>query len=77
MNDHIQQIVATQLTENQAQVFILHHHHHMSFRAIAHHLGLARTTVTDRYDAACRNLQTNGVRFTPAGDPYHEETPTR
>ena len=74
MNDHIRQLVTDTLTENQAQVFILHHHHHMSFRSIATHLALARTTVTDRYDAACRKLQTHGVRFTPAGDPYLEET---
>jgi DNA-directed RNA polymerase specialized sigma24 family protein len=64
------------LSDKQADVFYLHHKDGLSFRQIANHLDLARTTVTDRYDNACRTLRRHGVRFTPDGRPYLEETTT-
>jgi hypothetical protein len=64
------------LTAKQYAVFELHHKHKMTFRQIAIHLDLARTTVTDRYDNACRTLRRHGVRFTPDGSPYLEEHTT-
>jgi len=60
------------LTDKQLAVWNLHHHHGMSFRAIATHLDLSRTTVTDRYDNACRTLRRHGVTFTPDGHPHLE-----
>jgi len=74
VTDPIRQLAQTVLTAHQHQVWTLHQHDHMSFRAIAAHLDLARTTVTDRYDNACRTLRKHGVRFTPDGRPYLEET---
>jgi hypothetical protein len=62
------------LTSKQLQVWELHAIRGMSFRAIALHLDLGRTTTTDRYDNACRTLRRHGVRFTPEGRPYLEET---
>ena len=44
-----------------------------SQRQTAYRLDLSRTTVTDRYDAACRTLRKHGVRFTPDGRPYLEK----
>ena len=61
------------LTPNQLAVLNLWHTG-MSQRAIAHHLGLSRTTIVDRYDAACLRLHRAGVKFTPDGRPYLEET---
>ena len=69
----ILELATRQLTAAQHDVWTLRHQHHMSFRAIALHLDLARTTVTDRYDNACRTLRRHGVRFTPDGRPYLEE----
>jgi hypothetical protein len=60
------------LTQKQLAVFELHTLRGMSFRAIAIHLDLGRTTTTDRYDNACRTLRRHGVRFTPEGRPYLE-----
>jgi len=73
MNDPVARIASLQLTTAQHEVWTLRHQHHMSFRHIALHLDLARTTVTDRYDNACRTLRRHGVRFTPDGKPYLEE----
>jgi hypothetical protein len=64
------------LTDKQLDVWLLVHDGRMSLRAISTHLDLARTTVTDRYDNACRTLRRHGVRFTPDGRPYLEETTT-
>jgi DNA-directed RNA polymerase specialized sigma24 family protein len=69
-------LALAQLTPAQHDVWELRHGYDMSFRAIALHLDLARTTVTDRYDNACRTLRRHGVRFTPDGRPYLEETTT-
>ena len=69
----ITELAQQTLTPGQLAVFQLWHHGH-SQRAIAHQLGLARTTVIDRYDAACRNLHRAGVRFDASGRPYLEET---
>jgi hypothetical protein len=69
-------IARTQLTDKQLAVWLLIHDSGMSLRATAIHLDLARTTVTDRYDNACRTLRRHGVRFTPDGRPYLEEQQT-
>ena len=68
-------IAQRELTANQLTVFNLWHTG-MSQRAIAHHLGLSRTTIVDRYDAACLRLHRAGVKFTPDGRPYLEEQTT-
>ena len=70
---NIHQLATQHLTPGQLAVFELWHTG-MSQRAIALHLGLARTTIVDRYDAACLRLHRHGVRFTPDGRPYLEET---
>lgn len=74
MTDPIRQIVNQHLTRNQAIVFELHHHTGWSIRHISVHLGISRSATIDRYDNACRKLHHHGVRFTPDGDPYLEET---
>ena len=74
IDPRITDLARAKLTEKQLAVFELHHHHGMSFRHIATHLDLGRTTTTDRYDNACRTLRRHGVRFTPEGRPYLEET---
>lgn len=63
-----------QLTPKQLTVWLLIHDAGMSMRGAATHLDIARTTATDRYDNACRTLRKHGVRFTPDGRPYLEET---
>lgn len=67
-------LIEQHLTFKQAVVFELHHRTGMSIRAIAVHLGIARSSAVDRYDAACLHLHRQGVRFTPDGHPYLEET---
>ena len=47
----------------------------MSQRAIAYHLDLSRTTITDTLDAAWRKLRQHGIHVTPDGHPYLEENP--
>lgn len=76
IDGRISTLAAQELPPKQYEVWSLHHHHGMSFRTIANHLDLARTTTTDRYDNACRTLRRHGVRFTPDGRPYLEETTT-
>jgi len=71
--DKLRVLVLKHLTDKQREVWEYHHWHGYSFRTIALHLDLSRTTVTDRYDAACRTLRKHGVRFTPDGRPYLEE----
>jgi len=73
IDPNVHQIARDQLTPNQLAVFELWHRP-MSQRAIALHLGLSRTTIVDRYDAACLRLHRAGVKFTPDGRPYLEET---
>ena len=73
-NDKIGVLALKHLTAKQLEVWTYHHHHGYSFRSVAIHLDLSRTTVTDRYDNACRTLRRHGVRFTPDGRPYLEET---
>ena len=60
------------LTDKQLAVWQLHTQRGMSFRAIAIHLDLGRTTITDRYDNACRTLRRHGVTFTADGHPHLE-----
>ena len=67
-------LATSALTSKQLQVWDLHARRGMSFRAIATHLDLSRTTVTDRYDNACRTLRRHVVTFTPDGHPHLEET---
>ena len=74
IDPRITDLARAHLTEKQIQVWELHAIRGMSFRAIALHLDLGRTTTTDRYDNACRTLRRHGVRFTPEGRPYLEET---
>jgi len=74
IDPRITDLAAKVLSENQLAVWELHHRRGMSFRAIANHLDLARTTTTDRYDNACRTLRRHGVTFTPDGHPHLEET---
>ena len=74
IDPRILDLAATHLTAKQHEVWNLHHHLGMSFRAISIHLDIARSTTTDRYDNACRTLRRHGVRFTPDGQPYLEET---
>ena len=74
IDPRITDLAAQHLTTKQLQVWELHAIRGMSFRAIALHLDLGRTTTTDRYDNACRTLRRHGVRFTPEGRPYLEET---
>lgn len=71
----IHELAAQTLTPGQLDVFQLWHTG-LSQRAIALHLGLARTTIVDRYDAACLRLHRAGVRFDASGRPYLEETTT-
>jgi len=68
----VRNIAQAHLTLGQFQVFE-RWHTGMSQRAIALDLDLARTTIVDRYDNACRTLRKHGVRFTPDGRPYLEE----
>lgn len=70
----ILQLVDQHLYPRQREVWKLVTIHDMSFRAIAIRLDLNRTGVSDAYDAACRRLRKHGVRFTPDGRPYLEET---
>ena len=67
------EIAQRELTPNQLAVFQLWHTG-MSQRAIALQLHLARSTIVDRYDAACLRLHRAGVRFHPDGRPYLKET---
>lgn len=73
MNPAIITLARSVLTPKQLEVWQLHHQHHMSFRAIAIRLDISRTTVTDRYDNACRALRKAGVTVTPDGTHYHQE----
>jgi DNA-binding NarL/FixJ family response regulator len=75
IDPRILELATSNLTPGQLEVFRLWHTG-MSQRAIAHHLGLARSTIVDRYDAACLRLHRQGVRFTPAGQPYLKEHTT-
>ena len=61
------------LNDNQRQVFLWHLRDGIPLRTIATSLDLARTTVSDRFDAACRIMRAHGVRFTPDGLPYMED----
>ena len=70
MNPAIQDIAARELTRRQHTIWQLHHQTGFSFRRIAIHLDLSRTTVTDHYDAACRKLRAHGVHVTPDGTHY-------
>lgn len=67
-------IARNTLTDKQLDVWLLVHDGGMSIRGTALHLGLHRSTAVDRYDAACLNLHRAGVKFTPDGRPYLEET---
>ena len=66
-------IAASTLTTKQLIVWEMHHRDGMSFRAIAITTDLARTTVTDRYDGACRTLRKHGIMVAPDGRPYLAE----
>jgi DNA-directed RNA polymerase specialized sigma24 family protein len=61
------------LTDRQRQVFMWHCRDGRSFRDIAAAEDVARSTVTDAFDAACRKLRKQGVQFTKDGRPYLED----
>lgn len=66
-------IAVKHLTEPQYDVWSRHHVYGQPFRRISVELDLARSTITDRYDSACRTMRRHGVQFTPDGQPYLEE----
>lgn len=72
MIDPVDALALQVLTDKQFDVWN-RHRRGASIRTIALQLGLARTTIVDRYDAACLRLHRAGVRFTPDGRPYLEE----
>ena len=74
-NPRMTQLAKQHLTPKQLDVWLLLTGG-CSQRQTSYRLDLSRTTVTDRYDAACRTLRKHGVRFTPDGRPYLEETTT-
>ena len=74
MTEDILELAAQKLTPKQLEAFQLIHRHGLSQRAAATHLGISRTTLVDRYDAAVMHMHRAGVRFTPDGQPYLEVT---
>jgi len=70
----IREIARRELTPRQLAVWESHLVHGYSFRLISLHLDISRTTVTDHYDAACRKLRAHGIRVTPDGTHYLEES---
>lgn len=76
IDPNVLDLARAHLTAKQLAVWLLIHDSGASMRSAALHLDIARTTATDRYDNACRTLRRHGVRFTPDGQPYLEETTT-
>ncbi len=74
IDPQIVQLAEQHCYPRQLQVWKLHHQHRMSFRAIALHLGISRTTVTDSYDGACARLLKVGVHIDASGNPHLKET---
>ena len=74
MTDDILELATSRLTAKQLEAFYCIHRYGLSQRAAATHLGISRTTLVDRYDAAVHHLARAGVRFTPDGRPYLEVT---
>jgi DNA-directed RNA polymerase specialized sigma24 family protein len=74
VDPEIRVLCVEHLTVKQIEVWTRIVENGWSIRQTASHLDLARTTVTDRFDAACRTLRRHGVRFTQDGTPYLEET---
>jgi DNA-directed RNA polymerase specialized sigma24 family protein len=68
------ELATAKLTPKQIEVWNLIYVEGYTQRACSDRLDLARTTVTDRLDAANRTLRRCGVRFTQDGTPYLEET---
>ena len=62
------------LTDLQRRIFLWVARDGRSFREIAAKEDMARTHVTDTFDAACKKLRKHGVKFTPTdGQPYMED----
>ena len=74
MTDDVLELAASRLTAKQLEAFYCIHRYGLSQRAAATHLGISRTTLVDRYDAAVMHMHRAGVRFTPDGRPYLEVT---
>jgi len=74
MTDDILELATSTLTPKQFDAFYCIHRYGLSQRAAATHLGITRSTLVDRYDAALHHLHRVGVRFTPDGRPYLEAT---
>jgi DNA-directed RNA polymerase specialized sigma24 family protein len=72
--DAVLELATARLTPKQIEVWNLIYVEGYTQRACSYRLDLARTTVTDRLDAANRTLRRCGVRFTQDGTPYLEET---
>ena len=68
----ITELAQAHLTENQYTAWN-YHIHGMSTRAIAYRMDTARTTTSDRIDAAWRKLRQHGITVTPDGQPHLEE----
>ncbi len=69
----ISKLAAEHLTDSQRRVFLWVTRDGRKFRNIAASEDVSRTTITDRYDAACRKLRKHGVDFTKDGRPYMKE----
>ena len=72
MTDDIIELATSTLTAKQFDAFYCIHRYGLSQRAAATHLGITRSTLVDRYDAAVLHMHRAGVRFTPDGRPYLE-----
>jgi len=68
----ILELARQMLTPKQYRAFELIHIHGMSLRAAAIYDREHRTTMIDRYDAACLNLERAGIRIDASGRPYLE-----
>jgi predicted DNA-binding protein YlxM (UPF0122 family) len=69
----ISKLAAEHLTDRQRQVFNWHLRDGRSFRDIAASEDVARSTVTDAFDSACRKLRKYGVQFTQDNRAYLED----
>jgi hypothetical protein len=74
VDGRILEIAKNTLTAKQYRAFELVHVHGMKLRQAALYDREHRTTMVDRYDAACLNLERAGVKINASNVPYLEET---
>ena len=74
IDPRILELANQHLTPLQRDTWMLVHKEGWPIRRIAAKLYEHRSTITSRYDAALVNLAKHGVRYTPDGRPYLEET---